>query len=51
MYRKVRYITLRVIFQAEEDGELPLNLGSTIRGILGYSMRDLVCINEDVHCR
>lgn len=46
----LQYIKLRVILQAEESGRLPPFLGSTIRGVLGHSMRDLVCLAPKVKC-
>lgn len=47
---QLKMIKLRVIFRAEEKGQLPPYLGSTIRGILGHSMRQLVCIAPSTPC-
>lgn len=50
MIIKLRVLKLRAIFKAEDSGELPAFLGSTIRGVLGHSMRNSVCVNPNVRC-
>jgi len=45
-----KFIKLETRFQAEESATLPPFLGSTIRGILNVSMRNLVCIAPKVQC-
>lgn len=47
---ELKVLKLRAIFKAEENGELPAYLGSTIRGLLGHAMRDTVCVYKDVRC-
>ena len=47
---ELKFIKLRIIFRAEESGRLPPFLGSTVRGILGHSMRNLVCVAPNVKC-
>lgn len=47
---EIRLIKLRVTFRAEEAGELPAYLGSTIRGVLGHALRDPVCVRPNVRC-
>lgn len=46
----LKVLKLRAIFRAEENGKLPAYLGSTIRGLLGHSMRDSVCVEPNVRC-
>lgn len=46
----MKTLTLRVFMVAEQSGELPPYLGSTIRGVLGHCMREFVCIAPGVRC-
>ncbi|MBE1555406.1 CRISPR system precrRNA processing endoribonuclease RAMP protein Cas6 [Sporosarcina limicola] len=48
--KHMEILTLRVFFNAKEAGHLPAYLGSTLRGILGHCMRDLVCTQPGVQC-
>lgn len=50
VFSELQFIKLRATFRAEESGRLPPFLGSMIRGILGHSMRNLVCIAPNVPC-
>lgn len=43
-------LTLRAFFVANESGELPPYLGSTLRGILGHCMREFACIAPGIRC-
>lgn len=47
---ELKFIKLETRFQAEESATLPPFLGSTIRGILNVSMRNLVCVAPKVQC-
>lgn len=54
VFKHLELLTMRAYFQAQEDGLLPPFLGSTIRGILGHTLREFACIapNEKCHlCR
>lgn len=46
----MKIMTLRATFAAAGRGRLPPYLGSTIRGLLGHCIRDLVCPTPDVKC-
>lgn len=46
----LKIVKLQITFQAEEKGELPGYLGSTIRGVLGHAMRNSVCVVPDIRC-
>mgnify|MGYP001186285328 CR=1 FL=1 len=46
----LKVLKLRAVFRAEENGELPAFLGSTIRGVLGHAMRNSVCISPNTRC-
>lgn len=46
----LKIVKLLITFEAQEKGELPSFLGSTIRGILGHAMRNAVCIVPDIPC-
>lgn len=46
----IETLTLRATFQAEETGQLPAYIGSTIRGVLGHSMREAACTNPGIRC-
>lgn len=50
MALELNMLKLRAIFQAEEAGELPPFLVSTIRGVLGHAMRDGVCVKPNLRC-
>ena len=43
-------ITMRAVFEACEEGNMPGYLGSTIRGIIGHCMRELVCNTPRMRC-
>lgn len=47
---ELKVLKLRAVFKAEDNGELPAYLGSTIRGLLGHAMRDSVCVAPNVRC-
>lgn len=47
----LKVLKLRAVFRAEENGELPAYLGSTIRGVLGHALRNSVCVTTpNVRC-
>ena len=46
----MKALTLRVTFEAQEEGKLPEYLGSTIRGILGHCLRSFVCDAPEEKC-
>lgn len=46
----MKTLTLRATFSALGSGRLPPYLGSTIRGLLGHCIRDLVCPTPHVKC-
>lgn len=50
MLEHIKIIIFRAEFSAEEGGELPEFLGSTIRGILGHAIRDFACDNTKKKC-
>ncbi|MBD2847068.1 CRISPR system precrRNA processing endoribonuclease RAMP protein Cas6 [Paenibacillus sp. IB182496] len=50
MFGHIETLTLRASFACETEGKLPPYLGSTLRGVLGHSMRDFVCPTPDVRC-
>ncbi|KJD43088.1 CRISPR system precrRNA processing endoribonuclease RAMP protein Cas6 [Paenibacillus terrae] len=50
MFEHINTLTLRVVFTAEGKGELPLYLGSTLRGIMGHCIREFVCTRPNVQC-
>lgn len=47
---ELKVLKLRAVFKAEENGNLPAYLGSTIRGVLGHAMRNSVCVAPNVRC-
>lgn len=50
MLSHIKKITLRVEYTAQGNGSLPPYLGSTIRGLLGHSLRSIVCETPRVKC-
>lgn len=46
----MKIMTLRATFAATGRGKLPPYLGSTIRGLLGHCIRNLVCHTPHVKC-
>ncbi|WP_042473187.1 CRISPR system precrRNA processing endoribonuclease RAMP protein Cas6 [Bacillus ndiopicus] len=50
MFSFMSWTTLRVTFEAQNSGKLPPYLGSTVRGILGHSLRKMVCPTPNVKC-
>ena len=42
----MRYITLKMTFQAEEDMFFPLNPVNTFRGAIGYALKHISCIQR-----
>lgn len=46
----LKVLTLRCAFEAQESGELPGYLGSTVRGIMGHCFRRFVCHTPNVKC-
>lgn len=46
----MNYIKLRVTYEAQGKGNLPPYLGSTIRGLIGHSLRGMVCPTPKVKC-
>ena len=50
MFSHMNRVTLRVTYEAQGDGKLPPYLGSTIRGLIGHSLRRMVCFTPKVKC-
>lgn len=50
MFEHIETLMLRAIFSAKGTGPLPPYLGSTLRGLLGHSIRDFVCSYPTVKC-
>lgn len=50
MFEHMKLVTLRASYIAEQDGELPPYLGSTIRGLLGHSIRSFDCTYTKNKC-
>ncbi len=50
MFSHMNWITLRVTFVAQDEGQLPPYLGSTVRGLIGHSLRRMVCPTPTVQC-
>lgn len=50
MFSHIKWVTLRATFMAQRDGQLPPYLGSTVRGLLGHSLRKMVCPTPKVKC-
>lgn len=50
MFSHLNSITLRVTYEAQGKGSLPPYLGSTIRGLIGHSLRGMVCPTPKVKC-
>lgn len=50
MFSHINWITLRVTYEAQGRGKLPPYLGSTIRGLIGHSLRKMVCSTPNVKC-
>ncbi|MFU0791768.1 MAG: CRISPR-Cas6 domain-containing protein [Virgibacillus proomii] len=50
MFSHIKWIRLRATFMAQRDGQLPPYLGSTVRGLLGHSLRKMVCPTPKIKC-
>lgn len=50
MFTYMNWLTLRVTFEAQRNGNLPVYLGSTVRGVLGHSLRKMVCPTPKLKC-
>lgn len=50
MFDFMKVLTLRAVFRAEDAGNLPPYLGSTVRGILGHCFRKFVCDRQALKC-
>ncbi|MEI3611538.1 CRISPR system precrRNA processing endoribonuclease RAMP protein Cas6 [Pseudogracilibacillus sp. SO30301A] len=50
MFPYMKWITLRITFVAQDAGLLPPYLGSTVRGLIGHSFRQMVCSTPNVKC-
>ncbi|WP_107841097.1 CRISPR system precrRNA processing endoribonuclease RAMP protein Cas6 [Metasolibacillus meyeri] len=50
MFTYMTWVTLRATFEARKSGNLPPYLGSTVRGLLGHSLRRMVCLTPKVRC-
>ncbi|MRN53126.1 CRISPR system precrRNA processing endoribonuclease RAMP protein Cas6 [Paenibacillus monticola] len=50
MLEHLKLLQVRAHFTAQEAGQLPPYLGSTLRGILGHCLRDFVCIHPMLRC-
>ena len=46
----MKVITLRAVYEACSEGQLPQYLGSTVRGILGHCIREFVCDIPHLRC-
>lgn len=49
-FEQFHFLHFRALFTARESGQLPPYLGSTLRGVLGHAMRDLVCRYPRLPC-
>lgn len=50
MFDHIKTLTLRVIYEAQDQGSLPPYLGSTIRGVIGHRLREFACHFPNVKC-
>lgn len=50
MFEFIKTITLRAMYECQENGMLPSYLGSSIRGILGHCIRRFYCNHQEMKC-
>lgn len=50
MFDFMKVLRLQAVFAAQEEGMLPVYLGSTVRGILGHCFREFVCDRPVLKC-
>lgn len=50
MFTHIQKVTLSLSFIAQAKGRLPAYLGSTLRGLIGHSLRKMVCATPKVKC-